>query len=95
MTLNCILTISKVVEAPRDTAIYRFGHSKSSFSLVVFVCGLKSIDQSENGCLPKLSPGLTRHASAQGITRFCSGEFLNFNPNRENLYYASHVPADG
>ena len=52
--------ISKVVEAPRDTAIYRFGHSKSSFSLAVFVSGLKSIDQSENGCLPKLSPGLTR-----------------------------------
>ena len=52
--------ISKVVEAPRDTAIYRFGHSKSSFSLVGFVCGLKSIDQSENSCLPKLSPSLTR-----------------------------------
>ena len=41
--------ISKVVEAPRDTAIYRFGHSKSSFSLAVLVRGLKSIDQSENG----------------------------------------------
>ena len=52
--------ISKVVEAPRDTAIYRYGHSKSSFSLAVLVRGLQSIDQSENGCLPKLSPGLER-----------------------------------